>query len=86
MPAKWYQLKVYKQRVEVHTASDLREPLDWNDVDGTRATLQQHLLAAIDRDGGRRNERHLYHLQVRELGSDGRPTGGAFHYALPQES
>ena len=40
MPAKWYQLKVYKQRREVRDASDLRERLDWADVEATRYALK----------------------------------------------
>lgn len=86
MPAKWYQIRVFKQRVEVNTASDLRERLDWADVDGTNQRLLQILRAAIDRDGARRNERHLYHLQIVELDSGGRPVDNrAVHYALPEE-
>ena len=83
MPAKWYQLKVYKQRREVRDASDLRESLDWADVEATRYALKQHILAACERNGDPRREAHLYHLEIRETGSDLRPHGNTTVFALP---
>lgn len=85
MPRHWYQIKVYKQRTDVATASTLREHLDWSDVEGADEHLRRTLLAAIDRDQARRNEHHLYHLELRELDHDGRPAGRPFHYALGKD-
>lgn len=82
-----YELRVFKRDRELrHGAEAIRVPLNLADGEATRDLLERHLIAAAERDGSRRNEAHLYHLEVREVYRDGRvERAQLFKFSMPVE-
>ncbi len=84
MPRQQYQMKVYRDRREVH-ASDLLVGLDLGDVEETRDLLRRHLIAAAERDDGSRQRAHLYHAEGRRVDGGRVAYEVSFRFALPVE-
>jgi hypothetical protein len=86
MPSKLYELRVFKGQREVSVASRLRTPLDQSYPDLLNDLLRRHLFAVAERQGMRRDQAHLFHLDVHELRGDRADNNVLFAFALPVEA
>ena len=56
----------------------------YDSAESTAALLNGHLYGAVLRSGGRRDEAHLFHMEVRGVDSYGKGAGQVlFRWALP---
>lgn len=87
MSSKLYELKVFKGTRPVQTPNRLTEVLDFAhpEPEVVKDLLRRHLIAVALRDGGRRQDAHLYHLDIHEVRNE-RPERDVLHtFALPVE-
>ncbi len=80
---KLYELRVFRGRREVDTPNRLRDVLDLDDAEGTKALLKGHLLAAAERAGVGRSQAHLFHLDVHEVRGDRAENRALFQFSVP---
>lgn len=83
MSSKSYELRVFKGRREVDPPNKLRDVLDLDDAERTKALLTGHLLAAAERAGAGRNQAHLFHLDVHEVRGDRAESRPLFAFSVP---
>lgn len=85
MPPKLYEMKVYKGRNQVREAGRLLESLDLTDPDAVRDLLRRHLIAVALRDGARRADAHMYHLDIHEVRNERPENAVLFTFSVPVE-
>ena len=84
MAPRIYEIKVYKAEREIRGVNPFCAGLDLDSAESTAALLNGHLYGAVLRSGGRRDEAHLFHMEVRGVDSYGKGAGQVlFRWALP---
>lgn len=84
LAAQIFEIKLYREGREVRGSNPYLTGLDLEAADVTTPLLNGHLLGAVLRAGGRREEAHLYHLEARQVDRYGKGAGQVlFRWALP---
>lgn len=88
MAPKIYEIKVFREGRELRdsdinpflTGLDLSE----REAEKTADLLNRHLLGAVRRSGARRDDVHLFHMEVRDINHEGKGAGRPlFRWVLP---
>lgn len=83
-PRLFYELRIFRANREITNGSRPREVFDLEDVDQTRLMLVRHLIGAAERDGMRREDAHLLHMDVYEVQPNGQTKWDRlFQFAMP---
>ncbi|QKW15409.1 hypothetical protein [Verrucosispora sp. NA02020] len=86
MASKIYEINVFHNGRPVRDINPFLTAIDLEDGDKTGDTLNRHLLGAVLRSGSRRNTAHEFHLEVRDIDSDGKGRGPVlWRWAMPAE-
>jgi hypothetical protein len=83
---KWFELRAYRGARPVRTAGKILDALDLDNPEGTKDLLTRHLLAVAERDGARRRDAHLYHLDVHEIHGERVARDPFFQFSIPVEA
>ncbi|MER7331731.1 MULTISPECIES: hypothetical protein [unclassified Micromonospora] len=84
MSSKIYELRVFKDGREVRGMEPFLTSVDLADGDATADTLNRHLLGSALRAGAHRSEAHRFHLEFRDIDTDGKGRGPVlFRWAMP---
>jgi hypothetical protein len=82
--AQIFEIKLYREGREVRGAEPFLTGLDLDAAEVTVPLLNGHLLGAVLRSGGRRDEQHLYHLEAKQVDRYGKGAGQVlFRWVLP---
>ena len=86
MPSKLYELHPFQGERRVRSIDRLLVSLDLSDADATDDLLRRHLIAVALREGVRRTEAHMFHLEIHEV-RNGRPEHTVlFTFSVPVEA
>jgi hypothetical protein len=83
MAPKIYEIKLVKDGREVRDLDPYLTGLDLEEAETTTNRLNRHLLGAVQRSGGRRDQAHMYQLEVRDTIAGKGAGKPLFRWALP---
>lgn len=83
MASKICEIRVFKDGREVRGMQPFLTSVDLTEGESTANTLNRHLLGAALRDGSNRRDLHRYHLEFRDIDSDGKGFGRALRWVMP---
>ncbi|WP_431728545.1 hypothetical protein [Verrucosispora sp. TAA-831] len=83
---KLYELRAFNGTRQVRIAGRLLVALDLDNPESVNDLLRRHLLAIAERDGARRRDAHLYHVDVHEVRGDRASRDVFFQFGLPVEA
>lgn len=84
MASKIYEIQVFKDQRLVRDMPAFLAPVDLEDGETTKHTLNQHLLGAVLRAGSRRSDMHRFHLEFRDIDAGGKGRGSVlFRWVMP---
>ncbi|MEU7170279.1 hypothetical protein ABZ949_02160 [Micromonospora tulbaghiae] len=83
---KLYELRPHRGGRAVRTPNRIVDALDLNKPEAVKDQLTRHLLAVADRDGARRAEVHLYHLDVHAIDGERVSREPSFQFSVPVEA
>lgn len=86
MSPKLYELRPFRGERPVRTLDRLLVSLDLTDADGTDDLLRRHLIAVALREGVRRGEAHMFHLDIHEVRNSRPEHTVLFVYSVPVEA
>ncbi|GGM27443.1 hypothetical protein GCM10011608_10260 [Micromonospora sonchi] len=84
MASKIYEINVFHNGRPVRDINPFLTAIDLDDASETKRDLNRHLLGAVLRSGARRDLAHEFHLEVRDIDTDGKGRGPVlWRWAMP---